>query len=641
MATAPPLVLAPELTDPLGAEGKDLKVPQLETSNHLNTAGGKTSTWLSPAIQKADVEANSIPFDPASLQAKYHAERDKRLAANPDGLDQYISIDKEDPLFRSYLDDPYIREPIRRDPIQQETEVLIIGGGFGGQLVAARLIEQGVTDISIVEKGGDFGESYVYMPLLHETGYVPTEKYAKCDELLRHAQMLGRHMGLYERTLFQTEVKRLVWEEATDRWLVHTDRNDSIKARFVVSASGPLHRPKIPGLRGLRTFRGHSFHTTRWDYSYTGGNNYGDLKKLADKRVGIIGTGATSVQVVPRLGEWARELFVFQRTPSSVDIRDNRPTDPEWVKSLGEGWQKERMDNFNIVVNGGYQPVDLVADGWTDIFRKLTFQEADLKNASVDMVKLAKRRQMYDFEKMEQIRTRVDSIVKDPVTAKKLKPYYNQFCKRPCFHDEYLQTFNRPNVTLIDTDGKGVQAITEKGLIANGKEYELDCIIWATGFDLVGEWSHRNGYDIIGEKGQALSDKWRDGMSTLHGWITHGFPNCCFISVAQAAFTPNVIHVTDEQARHFAYVISEAKKRDVKTFQPTQEAENSWVDTIVELSKLKDEFNRECTPGYYNNEGKPSMAAARNANYGAGPLKFFELMAQWRDKGDLAGLMLR
>ena len=479
------------------------------------------------------------------------------------------------------------------------------------------------------------------MPLLHETGYVPTEKYARCDELLRHAQMLGRRYGLYERTHFQTEVEKLFWDEEKVQWVVHTDRGDSFRARFIVSASGPLHRPKIPNLKGLRSFTGHSFHTTRWDYDYTGGTHRGNLHKLTDKRVGIIGTGATSVQVVPRLGQSAKELFVFQRTPSSVDVRGNRPTDPEWVKSLGQGWQKKRMDNFNIIVNGGHQPVDLVADGWTDIHRKLSSRRVDTKDGSIDMVEVAKRRQIYDFEKMEQIRARVDSIVKDPVTAEKLKPYYNQFCKRPCFHDEYLQTFNRPNVTLVDTNGKGVQAITDHGVIANGKEYELDCLIYATGFDLVGEWSHRNGYDIIGEKGQALSEKWQNGVSTLHGWTTRGFPNCCFISVVQAAFTPNIIHATGEQANHFAYVISEVKKRGVKTFQPTQAAEDSWVDTILELGKLKEEFNRECTPGYYNNEGKPSIVTAKNANYGAGPLEFFDLMSQWREKGDLAGLELR
>lgn len=479
------------------------------------------------------------------------------------------------------------------------------------------------------------------MPLLHETGYVPTEKYARCDELLSYAQMLGHHYGLYERTNFQTEVGKLFWDEEKLQWVVYTDRGDSFRARFVVSASGPLHRPKIPNLKGTRSFQGHSFHTTRWDYSYTGGTHRGNLNKLADKRVGIIGTGATSVQVVPRLGESCKELFVFQRTPSSVDARGNRLTDPEWVASLGEGWQKKRMDNFNIIVNGGHQAVDLVADGWTDIFRKLSPLRADSKDGSIDMVEIAKKRQVYDFEKMEQIRARVDSIVKDPGTAEKLKPYYNQFCKRPCFHDEYLQTFNRPNVTLVDTEGKGVQAITEKGVIANGREYELDCLIYATGFDLVGEWSHRNGYDIVGENGQALSEKWQNGMSTLHGWTTRGFPNCCFISVAQAAFTPNVIHVTSEQASHFAYVISEAKRRGVKTFQPTQAAEDSWVDTILELGKLKEEFIRECTPGYYNNEGKPDAVAAKSANYGAGPLEFFELMSQWREKGDLAGLELR
>lgn len=484
-------------------------------------------------------------------------------------------------------------------------------------------------------------ESYVYMPLLYETGYVPTEKYARCGELLRHAQMLGRRYGLYDRTIFQTEVKELVWDKSTAQWVVHTDWDDSIRARFVVNAGGPLHRPKLPRVKGLESFRGHHFHSSRWDYDYTGGNSFGHLHKLADKRVGIIGTGATAVQIVPRLGESAKQVFVFQRTPSSVDVRNNQPTDSEWVKSLGEGWQKKRMDNFNIVVNGGYQEEDLVADGWTDVARHLMLASSHDPSEDADPVEMGKKRQMHDFAKMEQIRARVDSIVNDAHTAEKLKPYYNSGCKRPCFHDEYLQTFNRPNVTLVDTDGKGVQAITEKGVVANGQEYEVDCLIFATGFDLASEFTQRSGYDIIGENGQALSDKWRDGVSTLHGWTTRGFPNCCFIQITQAAFTPNVIHVTTEQANHFAYIINEAKKRGIETFQPTQAAEDAWVETILDLGRMREAFNKECTPGYYNNEGKPDIVGAKNATYGAGALKFFELVDNWRQKGDLAGLELR
>ena len=259
------------------------------------------------------------------------------------------------------------------------------------------------------------------MPLLDETGYVPTEKYARAKELLKHAKMIGDRYDLYSKTLFQTEVKSLHWDEANARWIGKTSRGDSIQARFAIAAAGPLHRPKLPGLSAIESFKGHSFHSSRWDYDYTGGDTSGGLIKLKDKQVGIIGTGATAVQIVPHLGEWAKQVYVFQRTPSSIDVRGNKATDPHWVKTLANEWQKKRMDNFNIIVNGGYQDEDLVSDGWTDILRELL--QRPKPGETTDAAALSAKGQLTDFKKMEQIRARVDLIVRDPETAESLKPY--------------------------------------------------------------------------------------------------------------------------------------------------------------------------------------------------------------------------
>lgn len=474
------------------------------------------------------------------------------------------------------------------------------------------------------------------MPLLEELNYMPTEKYARAKELLMHSEMIARHFDLHSRALFQTEVNTLTWDEDTARWTAKTSRGDTIKTRFVVPAAGPLHRPKLPGVKGIESFKGHSFHSSRWDYDYTGGDPVGGLTKLKDKRVGIIGTGATAVQIVPHLGEWAKQVYVFQRTPSSIDVRGNRPTDPAWAASLKKGWQKERMDNFNIIVNGGEQDVDLVSDGWTDILRSLLVRAKE--GEVVDPVKAAADRQLADYKKMESIRARCNAVVKDPETAESLKPWYNQFCKRPCFHDEYLDTFNRPNVRLVDTKGLGVTAITEKGVVANGQEFELDCLIYATGFELATDWTHRAGMEIYGRGGQTITDKWKQGASTLHGWTTRGFPNCFWVSIVQAALTPNFVHVTSEQAAHLAYVIKTCRDRDIRTVEPTPEAEQKWVDTILKLGKLRAEFQKDCTPGYYNNEGKPSPVAARNAAYGGGSPAFLKILEEWRKKDDLEGL---
>ena len=477
------------------------------------------------------------------------------------------------------------------------------------------------------------------MPLLEEVGYVPVEKYTRANELLKHAQAIGNKFGLYDKTLFQTEVNSLRWNENSTTWSVNTSRKDTINARFVVPASGPLHRPKMPGLDGIESFQGHSFHSSRWDYNYTGGGPAGGLSKLADKTVGIIGTGATAVQIVPHLGASAKQLFVFQRTPSSIDVRANRPTDPAWQASLQPGWQQARMDNFNILVNGGYQETDLVSDGWTDILRNIIIRpDPNLDPSQIDHAALAARMQLADYKKMNTVRARVDSIVKDPSTAASLKPWYNQFCKRPCFHDEYLDTFNIPSVTLVDTAGKGVDAITPAGVVANGSEYKLDVLIYATGFELATDWSHRAGMEIYGRDGLTTTEKWKDGAATLHGWTSRGFPNCFFVQVVQAALTPNFIHVTNEQAKHIAYVIKECKERDIRSVEPTQKAEDDWVKTILDLGALRSQFLTECTPGYYNNEGDVTLKTRRNAPYGAGATAFLDILNKWREEGKLEGL---
>jgi hypothetical protein len=295
------------------------------------------------------------------------------------------------------------------------------------------------------------------------------------------------------------------------------------------------------------------------------------------------------------------------------------------------------MADFDSIVNGGYEKEDMVADRWTDIFRDIITAGID----SDDPVKAAAQRQIADFRKMESIRARADEVVKDKETADALKPWYNQFCKRPCFHDEYLDTFNRPNVKLVDTKGQGVERITEKGIAANGEEFEIDCLVYATGFELANEWSHKTGMEIYGRNGMTTSEKWKDGASTLHGWASRQFPNCLWVSIVQAALTPNFMHVTAEQARHFAYVISECKKRDIRTVEPTQEAEEEWCDVIVKGTAIRGDFFKECTPGYYNNEGKPSMIAARNATYGFGSPAFIKILTEWRKAGDLAGLDIK
>lgn len=590
-----------------------------------------------------------VPFDPDELRRRYREERDKRLRA--DGNEQYIEI-KE--TLAHYLDDPY-SELRSRDPLFDEVDVAIIGGGFGGLLTGARLRQAGISDIRVIEKGGDFGgtwywnrypgaacdvESYIYLPLLEELGFIPKEKYTHAPEILAHCRRIGEHFDLYRNACFQTEVTRLTWNESARRWIISTNKGDEMRARFVCMANGPLHRPKLPGIDGIETYEGHSFHTSRWDYDYTGGSSEGNLNKLHDKRIGVIGTGATAVQCVPHLGAAAQELYVFQRTPSSIDVRNNRPTDPEWAKSLQPGWQRRRMENFNNLVSGVPESEDLVGDGWTDIIGNLLIMVRRAANPDLSPEGLANTMELADFEKMEQIRSRVDHIVQDPLTAEALKPYYRQFCKRPCFHDEYLQTFNRPSVSLVDTNGKGIDRITPKGIVANGREYELDCIIYATGFEVGTDYTRRSGYEIVGRDGVTLTDKWKNGASTFHGFYSRGFPNCFIISNIQSGFTVNFPHMLSEQATHLGYLISHALNEGIEQVETSQQAEDDWVRTIVSLAQNNVKFLEACTPGYYNNEGKPSERAVQNGSYGAGAIAFIRLLEEWRNDGSFAGLEL-
>ena len=598
-----------------------------------------------------DKTLGGIDFNPRELKAKYLEERDKRVRTDANA--QYIEVTGD---FSNFVDDPYA-PAAERKPVTDHVDVVIVGGGFGGLLMGGRLREAGFDDIRVIEKGGDFGgtwywnrypgamcdvESYCYLPMLEELGYVPKHKYSFAPEIMEHSKNIATHYGLYDNALLSTGVTHTEWNDDTDRWTITTDRGDEMTARVIVMANGPLNRPKLPGIDGINDFGGHTFHTSRWDYEYTGGSNEGGLDGLADKRVGIIGTGATAVQCVPHLGAAAKELYVFQRTPSSVDVRNNRETPPDFLEGQETGWQYRRMDNFNKLVTGADQDEDLVNDGWTDIFRKLTGIAA--KTASKKLGRRLTRHEraelmeMADYRKMESVRRRAQEIVDDPDVAESLKPYYRQFCKRPCFHDEYLPTFNLSNVHLVDTDGKGVERFTETGLVANGEHIELDCIIFATGFEVGTNYVRRAGYDTVGRAGRQLSEKWKNGLRTVHGLQTEGFPNAFFMGFNQGAVTVNIPQTLNEQAVQIAYMLDQVRARGGSQIEATPEGEQAWVDEMIDKERLGAKFRAECTPGYYNNEGvAENPNGFFSANYGAGPVRFFEILSDWREQGDLEG----
>ena len=599
-----------------------------------------------------------LDFDPEALRNKYRQERDKRIRS--DGEGQYIEVGED---FAGYADDdPYVDEPLQREALDTTIQVAVIGAGFSGLMTAARLKERGITDFKVIESGADFGgtwywnrypgaqcdiESYCYLPLLEETGYMPKEKYSFAPEIFKHTQRIGEYFDLYGNALFETRVTEVRWDEADKHWHVSTHRGDKIRAKFVIQATGPANRPKLPGIPGIQDFKGHSFHTSRWDYDYTGGDHNGGMDKLADKRIAVIGTGATAIQCVPFVGKDAKQLYVFQRTPSSVDLRGNKPTDPDWYKTLGEGWQRNRRENFAAVLAGQPTAEDLVADGWTDIARRigLSLMNRNKDAGELDMGEIALRSEIADFQKMNEIRARVEQTIPDEDTAEKLKPWYRQFCKRPTFNDQFLETFNRDNVELVDvSEAKGVERITAEGIVANGKLYEVDCIIYATGFEITTSAHRRVDFDTLGRDGLSLYDHWQDGFRTLHGLSAHGFPNWFTIGINQNGLSPNMTAMFDDQAVHVSYIIDEVTRRGNKTVEPTSEAEQAWIDEIIALAgsgAAAAAFLEECTPGYYNREGQGrSSAGSQNSPYAPGINAFNARLAEWRDAGDLSGMAL-
>ncbi|MEO3874108.1 NAD(P)/FAD-dependent oxidoreductase [Nonomuraea sp. B12E4] len=597
--------------------------------------------------------ADRPAIDIEALRQKYREERDKRL--RPDGNDQYQRLTGR---FAYYLDDPYT-PMTEREPRTDHVTVAVVGGGFAGLVTGARLKEAGVEDVRVIEKGGDFGgtwywnrypgaqcdtASFVYMPLLEETGHMPTEKYAHAPEILEHCRRIGKQFGLYDNALFHTEVRSLEWDESRSRWHIRTNRGDHFTAQFVAMGIGPLHVPKLPGIPGIESFGGHSFHTSRWDYAYTGGDPSGaPMDRLAGKRVAIIGTGATAVQCVPHLAPACAELYVFQRTPSSVDVRDNRPTDPGWFARIATpGWQQRWLENFTANQSGGQADEDLVMDGWTDIARRVRARIGALPPEERTLANMQAAYEESDHEKMEEIRARVDTIVSDPETARNLKAWYRQLCKRPCFHDEYLQSFNVPGTHLVDTDGRGVERITERGVVVAGREYEVDCVIYASGFEVGTDYTRRANYDLTGRGGVRLSERWAEGMRTLHGIHVHGFPNAFFVQPTQGAnLISNIPHNLTEAGRTIAMMVRHALDHGYDEIEVTKEAEDAWIELLLSGAGML-LGSPDCTPGYYNNEGQELGLRWRlNAGYPQGAMAYFAYLDGWRASNEFEGLEFR
>jgi cyclohexanone monooxygenase len=556
----------------------------------------------------------------AEEQAKYRAFNDKRR-----GAADYMPMEG---AFAKYLDDVYSAPPIEREPLTDECEILVVGAGFAGLLLWHKLQAAGFTDVRFCEKGGDVGgtwywnrypgiacdvESYSYLPLLEETGYIPAMKFASGFEILEHCQRLATQFGFYDHCLFHTTVEETEWDEAAGRWIVKTNRGDRMHARFVLLANGILTTPKLARIKGMEKFQGDAFHTSRWNYNID----------LTGKRVGIIGTGATAVQAIPELAKIVGDLTVFQRTPSSIDVRDQRETTDEeratWPNE--PGWAKARRARFAKISAGrtAMKANDDYLAGKVPDFKERKTHERELT-----MEELMEKQLDTNFRIMEQIRGRVDTIVKDPKTAAALKPFYPFGCKRPTFHDEYLPAFNLPHVHLVDTAATGgVKEINERGVVHDGVEYPLDVLIYATGF----QWMATSTFNMIkGRGGRTLTDKWKEeGTKTFLGLHSHGFPNMLIVAGPQGG--GGSFNFTDAIETHGEYVVwllKTMREKGLTQVDVTSEAETAYAKHCAAADIATAPF-RDCV-SYYNGEGKAEPGSL--AYYGGGQWHKFRIRAQ-------------
>ncbi|HET8618208.1 MAG TPA: NAD(P)/FAD-dependent oxidoreductase [Acidimicrobiales bacterium] len=592
-------------------------------------------------------------FDPEAVHAKYLAERDKRLVPGRAAI-RDLATDRHFARFRA---DPFT--PVSpRSPVTDDVDVVIVGGGIAGVLAGTQLRKAGIERIRIVDQAGGIGgtwywnrypgvmcdvESYIYMPLLEELDYVPRDRYASGEEIRLHLQAIADRYDLVPDALFHTGVTAAAWDEDLARWRIHTDRDDELTCRYYVLAVGILNLMKLPAIPGMEQFGGRSFHTARWDYGYTGGGPGEPLTRLGGKVVGLLGTGATGIQCLPPLAAAAEHVYVFQRTPSAVGVRGNRPTDPGFADRLGPGWQRARMDNFQALMLGRTVEEDLVDDGWTHHFAAV-HHPPRWKGMTVE--EYIRGGEELDHGIMEEHRRRVDELVADPATAEILKPYYRYLCKRPCFHDEYLDAFNNPNVTLVDCPA-GMERVTERGPVVGGRQYEVDCLVYGTGFEPeLTPLYRRAGHEIVGRGGITLAEKWADGAASLFGMMSRGFPNL-FVMPApgqQAVVTVNYTQIAVLGAEFVGRAVALLDRRGVKVFDVSAAAEEAWTRSILDTHVDASRVLSACTPSRINNEGDPAGMKPRNGNYGRGLGDYFgyrDLLEQWLEAGDCDGLELR
>lgn len=473
-------------------------------------------------------------------------------------------------------------------------DVVVVGAGLGGMCAVHKYREMGLKVLGI-EAGGDVGGVWYWnrypgarvdLPSIdYSFGFSPeveqewtwSEQFAAQPELMAYFNFVAERLDLRKDFQFDTRVTRAQWDEDQTLWRVHTDRGQVIEAPYCVMATGPLSVPKDPDIPGLKRFKGELYRAAKWPHQPV---------SFAGKRVGVIGTGSTGIQIVQELGPLAGELYVFQRTPSFTMPMRNQKLEPDYVAEVKRHYAGLREAARNSP-NGGVRPAStraffsvtpaqrqsLLEDAWKQGGLAMLGTFADL------LINEEANEHVAEF-----VRSKIDEVVKDPVTAEALKPRgYPIFARRPCLDTSYYETYNRPNVHLVDLLKGDIQAITETGVQVPSGHIELDMLILATGYD--GLTGALTAFEVVGRNGETVNEHWKDGARAHLGLMMPGFPNL-FMTTGPTgpAALANIFRISENDVDWIAGLITHMAKNGLATVEPTPQAEQAWMDLVRTLA---------------------------------------------------------
>lgn len=434
--------------------------------------------------------------------------------------------------------------------IKKNTKIAIIGAGFGGLATAIQLLKRGIKDFVILEKATDVGGTWRenqypgaacdVQSHMYSLSFAPksdwTKRYAEAPEIFQYIQDLIQEYDLKKFIQFDTEVISTRFDEQAHTWEISIKNQSALHSQFLIFASGPLHIPQIPKIKGIEKFKGEVFHSSSWNHAYD----------LNAKRVASIGTGGSAIQYIPEIAPKTKQLYVFQRTAAWVIPRDER----------------------------AYNALDKKLFAQYDWFRKLHRARLYWSNES-RVVPIVKPQMMRLGQKLAEAFIRFQ--VKDKEIAKKLTPDYTMGCKRILVSNRYFPTFNRKNVELV-TDS--IQEITENAIVTkDGQVREIDCLIYGTGF-ITDPRIYLKDFKCYGENGIELKEAWKEGAESYYGISTKGFPNLFQLLGPNTVLGHNsVIFMIESQVNYILQLIEAVEKSKTKA--------------IVVKDVVQEEFNRK------------------------------------------------